>query len=227
MRKYTDLKLWTSLSKGRDEPELMAEEARRLGYWAFGLAIDSIRHLNEAMRSIQALKTMGYRAFLCGEIRTTDKNWKSGLRGLKERADLASVVPFSLELARRCSLSAPHSVVLPAFPRGIFFDSVCARQLRARGGAVEVQVAHLFRTPPLALAKILRVIKLELQIARRYGVPIIASSGAAFRGGMMDPIVISSVLECLFDLPREASLNAISDFSLSLVQRKGDDPTEA
>ncbi len=218
MRKYVDLKLWCCDSN--EELKFLIDAAEEMGYWAVGIACKP-ENFEKARKAVKLLRSEGKKVFISVEVSLESPNDLRTLSKLLKKKAFVSAVPNSLEMTRRAVKSGVDSIVLSAKKRRLFFDSVCAKDLARKGGGVEVHLIDLIKSDRGTLIRALRAIRLELKIARKYGIPLISSSGASKKLELMDPLMMASLAETLLEIPVEAALNSISDYPHSLLLNKG------
>jgi RNase P/RNase MRP subunit p30 len=219
MRKYVDLKLWSSKS---DEEELTAlfRTGVEMGFWALGFACipEDVGRIQEFVKN---LASEGNRVFTSVEIELQNPSALRTVSKLSKKKLFLSVAPLTLEMARRAVKLRVDSLILPINRNKLVFDSVCAKEFSKRGGAVEVRLVDLLRSGRRKLLRALRMIRLEIRIARKYGIPLLVSSGATRPTEILDPIIMASVAEILLKIPKEAALNSISDYPYSILEKEG------
>ena len=68
------------------------------------------------------------------------------------------------------------------------------------------------------LQKTLRTLRLEIKIASKYGIPLIATSNSQSIYDFYDPKVRVSILTVLLETGVEKAVNAISNYPKSLIE---------
>jgi len=220
MRKYVDLKVWGLSSSNANELRSLVDLGVEMGFWAFGIACYP-HELEKTQEIVKKLTLEGYRVFTSIEMELLNPRALRILSKLSKKGIFLSIKPLSLEMARRVVKLRTNSMVLPTNRNKLVFDSVCAKELLKREGAVEIQLVDLLKSGEKKLLRTLRMMRLEVQIARKYGIPIIVSSGATRKIELLDPIIMASVAETFLKIPREAALNSISDYPYSLLEKEG------
>ncbi|RLG48482.1 MAG: hypothetical protein DRO06_01230 [Thermoproteota archaeon] len=191
MKRYVDLKLRPS---SESELPSMIEEARRAGFSAVGVVSPS-SDLPE-FRGIDLVPV--------AEV--------EGLRRPRGRYAYVSAVPRDLSEARSLSKARwVDALVLPAPRKTILLDSPTARFLNMRRSLVEIRLSDLLSVPPAQLSESLRILRLELSVARKYGVPLVLTSGASSPVDVMQPIVLASLASSLLGIPWHSAVASLSD----------------
>ncbi len=218
MRKYVDLKVWSS-TLNDDELRSVVQIGAEMGFWALGFACHP-EELDRTQKIVRKLVSEGHRVFTSLEIELKDPKILRILPKLSKKAIFLSIIPLSLEMARKAVKLRANSIILPVNRNRLIFDSVCAKELSRREGTIEIHLVDLLRSGR-RLLRALKMIRLEIEIARKYGIPIIASSGATRSAELLDPILMASISETLLKISREAALNSISDYPCSLLEKGG------
>ena len=99
-----------------------------------------------------------------------------------------------------------------------FFDSAEAELASSSSAALELETAPLLRLRGVPRIQLLRSLRREVEIAGRFGVALVASSGAVDEYQMRAPQDYAA-LATLFDLPLPSGLQALSDNPWSIVER--------
>ncbi|HIE23475.1 MAG TPA: hypothetical protein EYP68_04520 [Candidatus Korarchaeota archaeon] len=219
MRKYVDLKLWSSKSN-EDELTALFHAGIEMGFWALGFACLP-EEVEKIQNFVKNLTSEGKRVFTSVELVLQNPPALRTISKLSKKKLFLSVAPLTLEMARRAVKLRVDSLVLPINRNRLVFDSVCAKEFSKRGGAVEVRLVDLLKSGRRKLLRALRMIRLEIRIARKYGIPLLVSSGATKPVEILDPIVMASIAETLLKIPKEAALNSISDYPCSILEKEG------
>ncbi len=219
MRKYVDLKLWGSKSNEK-ELTILFRTGVEMGFWALGFACVP-ENLERTQKFVKNLTSQGNKVFTSVEIEIHNPASLRTVSKLSKKKLFLSAVPFTLEMARRAVKLRIDSLVLPIDRNRLVFDSVCAKELSRREGFLEIHLVDLLKSGSRKLLRAIRMIRLEIKIARKYGIPLLVSSGATRPVEILDPIVMASVAETLLKIPREAALNSISDFPCSILEKEG------
>ncbi|RLG47760.1 MAG: hypothetical protein DRO00_06990 [Thermoproteota archaeon] len=219
MRKYVDLKVW-SFSSNVNELRSLIDVGVEMGFWALGITCYPEK-LEKTQEIVKKLTSEGYRVFTSLEIELLSPRALRIMSKLMKKRIFLSIKPLSLEMARRAVKLKASSIVLPINRNKLIFDSVCAKELLKREGAVEIHLVDLLKSEEKKLLRAIRMIRLEVQIARKYGIPIIVSSGATREIELLDPIIMASIAETFLKIPKEAALNSISDYPCSLLEKGG------
>ncbi|HDD68728.1 MAG TPA: hypothetical protein ENG61_00005 [Candidatus Korarchaeota archaeon] len=219
MRKYVDLKVWC-LKSNNEGLKNIVRLGNEMGFWAIGLACHP-DGLDRVQKMTNALISEGHRVFTSIEVKLQTPQSIKTLSKLLKKKIFLSITPLTLEMARKAVKLGASSIVLPVDRKKLIFDSVCAKELAKQEGAIEIHLVDLLRSDRRKLLRALKMIRLEVKIARKYGIPVIVSSGATKTIELLDPIVMASLAETLLGIPREAALNSISDYPYSIIKKEG------
>jgi len=138
-------------------------------------------------------------------------------RRIRGRYDILIARPRSLEEARKFTATRLVDAVLAACDSGRpNFDYVCARQLKRNEGALIIPVSHLMRTARRD-PRVLRNVRLELEIAMKAGVYPVIASFASRAAEVAPPRLLISFAEFFFDLSRSQAKMFVKDFPAYLT----------
>jgi RNase P/RNase MRP subunit p30 len=203
MREFVDLSL-----KPKDETALdsMLQKAKALGYTAVGIEktdsdiIDVINRVDLYPRNQNKLG--------------------KHLRKLRHYTEVIVVHCESKSVARQAARD--HRVDLIRFPvdratmKRLYLDRRQAGMMRDSGAGFEVSIKDLLVDDRHLLAKRIVAIKKSLDIAIKYGLPIVASSGAEDRYGLRDPHGLAALMS-LLGVDCEPALDMVSTNPMCLV----------
>lgn len=203
MREFIDLSLMPKDEKALD---LMLHEAKALGYTAVGTektgsdVIDVINRFDLYLRDQNELG--------------------KHLRKLRHCTEVIVVHCRSKSVARQAAHD--HRVDLIRFPvdratkKRLYLDRRQAGMMRDSGTGFEVSIKDLLVDDRHLLAKRIVAIKKSLDIAIKYDLPVVASSGAEDRYGLRDPQGLAALMSIL-GVDCEPALDMVSTNPLCLV----------
>ena len=143
------------------------------------------------------------------------------LRKLRRRFEVIAVECRSKRVARQAAKD--HRVDILNFPSSvgnrsrIRLDRQEASLASDANCAYEVNMADLLRQDWVARPKLISLMRTEVDVAKRFDVPIIVSSGAQNLLQMRDPRGLASLL-VLLDLSEDEGLDAVSKTPLGMVE---------
>jgi RNase P/RNase MRP subunit p30 len=217
MRRFIDLHLRHPAS-GTDELESMLRFAAELGY--SGVAVASDRVLPERLKrlggelSLDLISRINLRPRSANELTAT-------LRRVRRRFEVVSVDCLSKAVARQAAKD--HRVDLINFPastsarRRVWFDRHEASLASGANCAYEFNASALLRQGPVKSARLLSIIRREIENAKRNDVPIVVSSGADSRLLMREPRGLAALLD-LVDVEEESGLDMVSSIPWRIVE---------
>ena len=216
MRRFIDLHI-----KAPEEPDgvrPMLELAARLGYKGVGLTLEGShpRDLGDMASGVEI--------DLVSRVDLTPRNASeltATLRRLRRRFEVIAVECRSKRVARQAAKD--HRVDILNFPSSIGarsrirLDRQEASLASDANCAYEVNVADLLRLDRVTRPKLISLMRTEVDVAKRFDVPIIVSSGAQNLLQMRDPRGLASLL-ALLDLSEDEGLDAVSKTPLRMVE---------
>jgi ribonuclease P/MRP protein subunit RPP1 len=143
------------------------------------------------------------------------------LRRMRRRFEVIAVECLSKRVARQAAKD--HRVDILNFPssvdarRRIRLDRQEASLASDANCVYEVNVADLLRQDRSTRPKLISLMRTEVDVAKRFDVPIIVSSGAQNLLQMRDPRGLASLL-ALLDLSEDERLDAVSKIPLGIVE---------
>ena len=131
------------------------------------------------------------------------------LRKIRSRFEVVAVKCINKDVARQAAKD--HRVDILLFPedltirRNARLDTQEAKMAYDVGCCYEINASELLFTGETRLAKLATVIKRELEVARRFDVPVILSSGASTSMGLREPKALAA-MTALLDVSEEAAV---------------------
>jgi len=217
MRRFIDLHL-RQPDEGVDELELMFRLAAEMGY--SGVAVSSGNVPTEMLRNmcreldLELISRINLRPRSAREL-------MASLRRLRRRFEVVAVDCRSKVVARQAAKD--HRVDLLDFPAVIstrskvWFDRQEAVLASGANCAYEINVSDLLMQGPAMSARLLSIVRREVENAKRHGVPVVVSSGADSCLLMREPRGLAALLD-LFDVDEEEGLDMVSSIPWEIVE---------
>lgn len=219
MRRFVDLHLRPQVND-LDQVERMVSRSSELGYRLLGISLPpdvpghEIRQLQKICSDAGADFVM--RVDLAPR---TSRELLKGLRRLRRRFEVVSVLCVSKSVARQAAKD--RRVDLLSFPldsRKRFFDFAEAELASKALASLEIDMAPLLSLRGGLRIRLLSRLRREVEIAKKFKVPIVVSSGATNEYFLRAPRDYAA-FATLFDLPLSLGLRALSDNPLAIVER--------
>lgn len=194
MVKYIDLHIRKPANP--DELRLMLGYASKLGYQAVGLASSDSPRFRELGREL------GVEVVTRIDLRPESVRGLLGaLSGLRWKYEIVAVECTRKEVARQAAKD--HRVDILNFSPSlntrmkVWFDRQEATLASEARCALEINLSDILRAGPLQCAKLLSIMRIEIENARRKDVPVIVSSGADSPMLMRGPREVIALLDLL------------------------------
>ncbi len=150
----------------------------------------------------------------------TSKELLHNLRRFRRRFEIISVMCESKSVARQAAKD--RRVDLLTFPatniRKRFFDHAEAELASNALASLGIEMAPLLLLKGFSRVRLLSSLRRESAIARKFGVPVVISSGATSEYLMRSPRGYAA-LASLFDMDTSVALHALSESPISIVER--------
>jgi len=217
MRRFIDLHLRQPAGSS-DELELMLRFAADLGWGGVAVASDGgqlgrLKGLGEEL-GLDVISRVDLRPRGARELRAS-------LRRVRRRFEIVAVCCRSKAVARQAARD--HRVDLlnfspsPSTRNRAWFDRQEASLASGASCAYEINVSDLLGLGPAAGAKLLSIIRREIENARDHGVPVATSSGADSRLLMREPRGLAALLD-LVGVGEEEGLEMVSSIPWGIVE---------
>jgi ribonuclease P/MRP protein subunit RPP1 len=215
MRRFIDLHLRPS--EDSESVRAMLELAARLEFKEIGLVRGEIHSRN--------LKSMasGMGLDLVSRVDLAPRNTNeltAALRRLRRRFMIVAVECRSKNVARQAAKD--HRVDILNFPSSVSarsrnrFDRQEASLASDANCAYEINASDLLQPDQVSRAKLLSLMRGEVDNAKRFDVPIVVSSGALNAMQMRDPRGLAAILTIL-DMNEEEGLESVSKTPMRIV----------
>jgi len=198
--KFYDLHVHSAFSEGKSSLEEIAKTAKLLGFSGICFAeyFESEEKMEELKREIERIsKEVGIEIYLGFEARNV-KELKL-LAKLRREFDVLLARGGSLKL-NRAACETPEVDILthPELDRkDSGFNHVLAKLAHKNNVAIEINFREVLMSSKESRSRILKNMRLNVRLAKKYGVPIICCSGAISHLEMRDPKILASFLTLL------------------------------
>jgi ribonuclease P/MRP protein subunit RPP1 len=215
MRRFIDLHLRPS--EDSESVRAMLELAARLEFKGIGLVQGEIHP-----RDLKSMAS-GMGLDLVSRVDLAPRNTNeltAALRRLRRRFVIVAVECRSKNVARQAAKD--HRVDILNFPSSVSarsrsrFDRQEASLASDANSAYEINASDLLKLDQVSRAKLLSLMRGEVDNAKRFDVPIVVSSGALNAMQMRDPRGLAAILT-LLDINEEEGLEAVSKTPMRIV----------
>ncbi len=220
MRRFVDLHLQPSV-KDPDQVEKMVRRSSELGYRLVGIPLPP-NVTRDKVRQLQGIcKDAGIDLVTRLDLTSkTPRQLLHELRHFRRRFEVISVVCASKAVARQAAKD--RRVDLLSFPaigsRRRFFDHAEAELASQALSSLEADVAPLLSLEGFSRIRLLSSLRKEVVIAKKFGVPVVISSGATDIHLIRGPYDCAA-LASLFDMAVPLALRALSEAPLTIVEQ--------
>ena len=220
MTKFVDLHLCTPLKNDEQSKKIIAKSAE-LGYQLVAVPFPPLVKQEEVERIKKICSDVGIDLSTRVDLSPKDKReLLSSLRSFRRRFEVVSVLCTSKPVARQAARD--RRVDLLSFPiagtRKTFFDGAEAELASESFASLEIDMAQLLLFEGFQRTRCISTLRREATVAKRFGVPVILSSGEVGEYLLRKPQDYAS-LAMLFDMDLALALKALSDVPLTIVQR--------
>ncbi|MFP3985720.1 MAG: RNase P subunit p30 family protein [Candidatus Bathyarchaeia archaeon] len=220
MRQFADLCLRPdSMDKPRIERIIC--KASELGFSLVGISLPAKAERDKVCFFRRVCRD--YRADLVTRIDLTPSSSSELLRTLSQsrrKFELVAVKCFSKEVARQAAKD--RRVDLLVFPsrnwRDRFFDVAEARLASGGVAALELPMSLVWGCEGSAWVRLLSCLREEVEVAKRFGVPLVICSGGSDVLELRGPHELAS-LATLVGMASEEALDAVSEVPYNIVKR--------
>jgi len=229
-RKFIDLHVKSTLSVGKSSPSQIAKMASYLGYKAVGLADFNTSNLN-LLNDIKEL----FKSYNIDLISRVDlevespRKLKSILRRIRRKVEVISVYCKNLSIARLAARDRRVDILNFSVKdwRRNFFDKSEALLAINGESALEVNLIDLIKVKsPGERIQAIRILRDNIKVAKRYGVPIIISSGATSIFEMRAPRELAA-LATILGLTEFEARESLSNIPMNLVNKNREKLSES
>ena len=220
MKRFVDLHLQPSI-KDLTQVKKMVSLASELGYRMVGITLppnvtrDTVKQLQSICSNVKT--NLITRADLYPK---TPHELLHNLRRFRRKFEVISVICTSKAVARQAAKDRRVDLLsFPATnPRKRFFDHAEAELASKVFSSLEIDMAPLISLKSFQRIRLLSSLRKEVEIARKFGVPVTISSGATNTHLIRGPYDYAAVT-ALFDMATPLALRALSETPLTIVER--------
>ena len=220
MTEFVDLHLCAPLMDV-EQNRIMIAKSAELGYRLVAVPFPP----NVKWKEVERLQKMSgdVGIDLCTRVDLSPKTTGEllgSLRNLRRKFEVVSVLCTSKAVARQAAKD--RRVDLLSFPivetRATFLDSAEAELASESLASLEIDMAQFLSLEGFRRVRLISALRREVATAKRFGVPVTLSSGAASVYLLRKPQDYAS-LAMLFDMESSLALRALSDVPLNMVER--------
>ena len=218
--KFYDLHVHSEFSEGESSIEEIAERAKILGYSGICFAeyfknFKKIKELKKKLNDVS--KRVGIEIYLGFEAR--DSYELSKLAKKRKEFDILLVRGGELNLNRKAVETKEVDVLThPEFGRkDSGLNHVMARLANENNVAIEINFREIVSLSKTSRSLLLKNIQRNIMLCRKYGTPLILSSGAISHWHLKDPKVLIS-MACVLGLEIKEAKNALSQVPGKIIQ---------
>jgi RNase P/RNase MRP subunit p30 len=220
MKNFVDMHLRPPLEKPEQTEEIIRKSAE-LGYHSVGVVFPP----ETTRMEIQKIRDMCDKVGLDLVTRVdltpeTSGELLNNLRKLRRKFEVIAVCCYSKVVARQAAKD--QRVDLLSFPstdpKKRFFDLAEAELASKAAAYIEVDMAPLLYLSGFQRVRLLSLLREEMSIAKKFGVPIVLSSGTREIHFLRKPEDYAS-LAYLFGLDQSSAKQAISENPRAIIER--------
>lgn len=220
MIKFVDLHLCPPLNDSNQVREMFAR-SRELGYHTIGIPLPP----SISQENIRQLQEIGGSVDVDFVTRTdltvkTRRELLGQLRFFRRKFEIISVVCVSKAVARQAAKDRRVDLLSfpAAHPHKRFFDRAEAELASKASSCLEIDMASLLELRGFERIRLLSCLRREVEVAAKFDVPVIVSSGAKNVHLMRSPRDYVA-LTSLFDMAQPLAMRSLSEAPLRLVKR--------
>ena len=219
MKAY-DLHVHSTFSEGESTVLQFAEQAKTLGYAGicFSEFYEGRAHLEKLKAEIAKAEKKSSIEILLGLEAGNIKELRR-LADMRGMFDILLVYGGDLRL-NRAAVETKEVDILTHPERGRYdsgLNHVMARLAKRNHVAVEINFNEILASTKKTRSRVMANMRDNIELAKRYKMPIILCSGAKSHWGMRDPLVMSSMAERL-GVPLEKAKEAVSKTPEAIVR---------
>lgn len=220
MRKsYIDLHLCPPIDQ-TEKVRALLEKSVKLGYGAVGLVFP-IEVGSEDISEIKRI-CVGLGLDLISRVDLTPKSAKdllSILNKIRRKFEVIAVCCGTRDIAIQAAKDRRVDLLLPSKdPRRHFFGASEARLASEKSACLEISLSPLIYSEGPSRIRLMRILRREVSVARKFGVPIVLSSGASEPYMLRRPGDYAS-LGYLIGLDLESANRSLSETPRNIIER--------
>ncbi len=220
MRRFVDLRLCPPIND-YDQVESMVKKSSELGYRLVGIPLppniprEEIGRLQKICNDAKI--DLVTRVDFCSR---TPSELLKDLRRLRRKFEIVAITCTSKLVARQAARDRRVDLLsfLATDLRKRFFDDAEAELASKALSCLEIEMAPLLSLKGFSRIRLLSRLRNELEIAKRFKVPVTISSGATNELFLRDPHDYAA-LATLFNMSLPSALQALSESPISIVER--------
>lgn len=202
-----------------DEARALIRKAIELGYQAVGLSLP----IDVDVEAIKALKEEFPEIDLATRVDLSPENAKDLLRLLSKvrwKFEIIAVKCSTREVALQAAKDRRTDILFfpPEDPKKHFFGESEAKLASEKNAALEVNMSSLLHLSGFLRINLFRVLRKEVLVAKKHGVPIVISSGASKPSMLRRPEDLI-FLAYLIDLDPQTAKQALSENPVFIIKR--------
>ncbi len=221
-RRFVDLHVKSTLSNGYSTPEQIAKMASYLGYEAIGLADFNLENIDLIDKVKRLFRNYGIDLISRINIDVdSPKELKSILRKIRRKVEIISVFCRNIDVARLAARDRRVDLLIFSVEswKQNFFDSSEAKLALNGESALEVSLMKIIKARSSSYRiKAMRILSENIRIAKKYGVPVVISSGASSILEMRAPRELAA-LATVFSLSELEARKSLSEVPMMIVNR--------
>lgn len=219
MKEFADLHMCPSI-ENLNKVEKMVSKSSELGYHHIGISTPP-NTTRQEIRILQKICSDRGIDFVTRLDFTPKKPREllNNLRHFRRRVEVISVICISKSVARQAAKDRRVDLLLfPTDPSRRFFDLAEAELASGTSVSLEIDMAPLLSLKGVARTRLLSCLRKEVKVAKKFNVPIVASSGATNEYLLRSPHDYAA-LTSLFDLTPTLRLCVVSENSMAIIKR--------
>ncbi|MEM2401268.1 MAG: RNase P subunit p30 family protein [Candidatus Bathyarchaeia archaeon] len=218
-RTYIDLHLCPSIDQ-TERVKALLEKSAEMGYSAVGIAFPAEveeKHIDETKKICCGLGLdLVTRADLAPK---SARDLLATLKKVRKKFEVIAVYCNSREVAIQAAKDRRVDLLLFLNdPRRHFFSASEAKLASEKSACLEINLSQLILSEGLSRIRLMGMLRRDVMVARKFGVPIVLSSGASEPYMLRRPLDYAS-LAYLIGLDLEAANKALSEAPRSIVER--------
>lgn len=206
--------------KDLDQVDKIITRSSELGYSFVGVSLPHDATLHEIHMLQKICSDRGIDLVTRVDVAPkTPRELLNFLRRFRRRFEIIAVTSISKPVARQAAKDRRVDLLLfPTDPRKRFFDPAEAELASKALASFEINMTPLLSLKGVSRIRLLSCLRREAEIAKRFDVAIVLSSGATNEYFLRTPQDYSSLAK-LFDLSQPKGLCALSENPMAIIDR--------
>ncbi|NIA02944.1 MAG: ribonuclease P protein component 3 [Nitrospirae bacterium] len=204
-----------------DSPNRMVLEAKKLGY--YGICFSSINSGNVIISpDISTSLTTNFHVYAGIEIQVDNvSKMKKNVARLREKADIIIISGGSEEINRAALEEGKIDILTHSTSRGSPLNHILAKAASDNGVALDFNPNAIIMQKGGTRIKILSALRKNVQLARKYDVPMIMTSNAKSHYDLRRPREMMA-LGMIMGMTQNEALQALSSIPQAVIKRNLD-----